>query len=95
MNSSSPEQQIKQQSVYIENRSKITLTGVTDTDKFNENSVQLYTVMGEMTVKGRNLRVDMLSVETGDMVIEGDIDAVIYGDSQVKGPLGFFGRLTK
>lgn len=94
MNSSKPEQ-TKQHSVYIENRGKITLTGVTDTDKFNENSVLLYTSMGEMTVKGRDLRVDMLSVETGDMVIEGNIDAVIYGDSQVKGPLGFFGKLTK
>ena len=36
-----------------------------------------------------------LSVETGDMVIEGEINAVIYGDSQVKGPLGFVGRLLK
>ncbi|MCM1523888.1 MAG: sporulation protein YabP [Ruminococcus sp.] len=88
-------EQAKSHSLYIENRKKITLTGVTDTDKFNESCVQLYTNLGELTVKGKALQVTMLSVETGDMVIEGDIDAVIYGDGQVKGPLGFFGRLTK
>ena len=33
--------------------------------------------------------------KAGDMVIEGEINAVIYGDSQVKGPLGFVGRLLK
>ena len=78
-------------SLKLENRSRLTVTGVTDTDKFNENSVLLYTCMGELTVKGKDLRVGLLSVETGDM----EINAVIYGDSQVKGPLGFVGRLLK
>lgn len=82
-------------SIFAQNREKVTITGVTDTDKFTENTVLLYTCMGEVTVKGKNLRVTLLSVESGDMVIEGDIDAVIYGDSQVKAPLGFIGRLLK
>ena len=82
-------------SLMLEYRSRLTVTGVTDTDKFYENSVLLYTCMGELTVKGKDLRVGLLSVETGDMVIEGEINAVIYGDSQVKGPLGFVGRLLK
>lgn len=82
-------------SLRLENRSRLTVTGVTDTDKFNESSVLLYTSMGELTVKGHDLRVELLSVETGDMVIEGEISAVVYGDSSVKGPLGFMGRLLK
>ena len=88
-------------SLKLENRSRLTVTGVTDTDKFNENSVLLYTCMGELTVKGKDLRVGLLSVETGDMVSAArpvyliGLNAVIYGDSQVKGPLGFVGRLLK
>lgn len=85
----------KNQSVSIENRSKVIITGVTDTDKFNENCVVLYTCMGEMTVKGKGLHVNGLSVESGEMIIEGEINSVVYGDSQVKAPLGFFGKLTK
>ncbi|MBQ5332993.1 MAG: YabP/YqfC family sporulation protein [Oscillospiraceae bacterium] len=85
----------KEHSVRLENRSKVVITGVTDTDKFTENSVLLYTCMGELIIKGRDLRVTLLSVETGDMAVEGEIDGIIYGDSQVKSPLGFMGRLFK
>ncbi len=85
----------KEQNITIENRKKLVITGVTDTDKFDENSVLLYTCRGELLVKGRDLHVNGLSVENGEMIIEGEINAVIYGDSHVKGPLSFFGRLTK
>lgn len=81
--------------ISIEDRSKIVITGVTDTDKFNENSVLLYTCMGELMIKGKDLHVSALSVETGEMVIEGEIFSAVYGDSQIKGPLSFFGKLTK
>ena len=85
----------KDHRVSIDNRKKLVITGVTDTDKFDESSVLLYTCMGEIIVKGRNLHVNGLSVESGEMLIEGEINAVIYGDSQVKAPLGFFGKLVK
>lgn len=39
----------KQHSVCLDNRRRLVITGVTDTDKFNEGSVLLYTCMGEMT----------------------------------------------
>lgn len=81
--------------VNMENRSKVVITGVTDTDKFTENSVLLYTCMGELIIKGKGLHVTLLSVESGDMAVEGDIDGIIYGDSQVKSPLSFMGRLLK
>ncbi|MCI7767656.1 MAG: YabP/YqfC family sporulation protein [Oscillospiraceae bacterium] len=85
----------KEHSVRLENRSRAVITGVTDTDKFTENQVLLYTCMGELIIKGRDLHVTLLSVESGDMAVEGEIDGIIYGDSQVKSPLGFVGRLFK
>lgn len=85
----------KDHRVSIDNRKKLVITGVTDTDKFDENSVLLYSCMGEIIVKGKDLHVSGLSVESGEMIVEGEINAVIYGDSQVKGPLGLFGKLTK
>lgn len=81
--------------ISLENRHRLVITGVTDTDKFNENSVMLYSCMGDITVKGRDLHICGLSVENGEMVIEGEISSIIYGDSFVSSPLGFFGRLFK
>lgn len=85
----------KEHRIIAENRRSVVITGVTDTDKFTENTVLLYTCMGEVIIKGRDLRVTLLSVETGDMSVEGEIDGIIYGDSQVRSPLSFMGRLFK
>lgn len=86
---------IKEQRLSLENRRRLTISGVTDTDRFDEKSVLLYTVLGELTVKGSDLHISELSVESGEMLIEGEINALIFGDSQVKGPLSFFERITK
>ncbi|MCM1578355.1 MAG: YabP/YqfC family sporulation protein [Ruminococcus sp.] len=83
------------QDISLANRKRLVITGVTDTDKFDENKVLLYTSLGELLVKGKNLRVSSLSVETGEMVIEGEISSMQYGDSKVTGPLSVFGKISK
>ena len=85
----------KEHKIIMDSRKSVVITGVTDTDKFTENTVLLYTCMGEVIIRGRDLRVTLLSVETGDMSVEGEIDGIIYGDSQVKSPLSFMGKLFK
>lgn len=90
-----PRQTERDHRISIDNRKKLIITGVTDTDKFDENSVLLYSCMGEIIVRGKDLHVSGLSVESGEMIVEGEINAVIYGDSQVRGPLSFLGKLTK
>ena len=57
----------------LEDRGKLTLTGVTDVDCFDERIINLFTSLGELTVKGRNLHINDVSVESGDMTITGDI----------------------
>ena len=48
----------------MENRKKISLSGITDVDHFDENTVLLYTQMGELTISGKDLHVNDLSVDT-------------------------------
>jgi sporulation protein YabP len=72
----------------------MSVSGVTDVDKFDEESVHLYTILGELTVKGTDLHVSELSVETGEMNIEGQIDSIIYGESRTS-PLSFIGKIFK
>lgn len=81
--------------IIMENRKKLTVSGVTDVDRFDENTVLLYTNMGELTVKGNDLHVNELSVTDGEMNIEGEIDAVIYGDRDRQSPLSLLGKLFR
>lgn len=81
--------------VIMENRSKISLSGVTDVDCFDENTILIYTIMGELTIKGKKLQVNDFSVETGEMSLQGDIYSIIYGDKDKKSPLSFFAKLFR
>ncbi len=78
----------------LEDRQKLTVTGVTDVDSFDEESVILYTADGQMRVEGRALQMTRLSLESGDVTILGEVSAIIYkGAAFDKG--GFFSRLVK
>ena len=66
--------------VILEGRKNLTISGVTDVDSFDERCISLYTQLGELVIKGRELHINSMSVETGDMTIEGDIWALNYGD---------------
>lgn len=81
--------------MFLENRNKLSLTGVTDVDSFDERAIILYTQLGELTVQGRDLHVNAMSVETGDVSVEGDIWALEYGDKDKKKSPTFFSRLFK
>ncbi len=79
----------------LENRKSLSISGITDVDSFDEKEISLYTQLGELTVQGRELHIDAMSVETGDMTITGDIWALIYGDRDKKGPVSALGRLFR
>ncbi|MBR5512685.1 MAG: sporulation protein YabP [Ruminococcus sp.] len=82
-------------SVIMENRRTMTISGITDVDSFDEKAIVLFTQLGELTIKGRELHIDSMSVETGDMVITGDIWSAVYGDRDRKKPVSAIGRLFR
>lgn len=81
--------------IIMENRKTLSISGVTDVDNFDEKTILLYTQMGELTVQGKGLHVNSVSVETGEMTIEGDIWSLTYGEKDRTSPLTFFGKLFK
>ncbi|MGN0675789.1 MAG: YabP/YqfC family sporulation protein [Oscillospiraceae bacterium] len=81
--------------IILEGRSRLSVSGVTDVDRFDENTVLLYTSMGELTVCGTDLHVNDLSVESGEMNIEGEIKSVVYGDPDRHSPLSFLGKIFR
>lgn len=81
--------------VIMENRSSLTLSGVTDVDSFDERCIALYTQLGELVIRGRELHINSMSVETGDMTIDGEIWSLNYGDKDKRSASSFLGKLFR
>ncbi len=79
----------------LEDRQRLMLTGVTDVESFDEKQVGLYTQLGELTIRGKNLHVNEMSLESGELTVEGDIQALIYGEKDRTKKLGFIGKLFR
>ena len=62
----------------VQNRSKISVTGVTDVFGFDEGTVTLSTVMGDLVLKGKGLHVGQLSLQTGEVSVEGELHGLEY-----------------
>lgn len=78
----------------LEDRKHLTVSGVSDIDNFDEETVVVYTAMGELTIKGSDLHINALNVDTGDLVVEGSIYSLVYSDAE-KGKSGFFSKIFK
>ena len=85
------EKVLKPHSLILDNRKKLSLTGVEDVSGFNEETVSLKTMAGGLIVKGSGLHIGRLDLDTGDVEIEGVINLLNYTDS--KNDKGFIQRL--
>jgi sporulation protein YabP len=81
--------------VILDGRQHLSISGVEDVDSFDETSVVLYTTKGLLTVRGNDLRVDRLSIEGGELSIEGLVDSLEYQDEQRSQGGGFWSRLFR
>ncbi|WP_312643699.1 sporulation protein YabP [Hydrogenoanaerobacterium sp.] len=81
--------------VILEDRHKLTVSGVEDIDSFDEETVVLFTDMGELTVKGDSLHINKLNVDTGELNVEGEIHSLIYTNDVPRRGGGLFARLFR
>ncbi|MDO4169645.1 MAG: sporulation protein YabP [Lachnospiraceae bacterium] len=83
--------------VNIWNRNKGTITGVRDVVSFDVAEIILETELGLLSIKGNNLHVKRLTVEKGEVEIDGSIDGFQYTEQKEKGAGGesLLGRLFK
>lgn len=80
--------------VVAEGRECIKITGVEDVESFEESEVIAYTNMGVLTLHGSDFKINKLNVESGELIINGELDSMAYSGSSGE-KTGFFGRLFK
>ena len=66
-------------------RNKLTMTGVTEVVSFEENAVVLHTALGTLIVQGHDLKLKTLSLEGGQVAVDGTISALIYEEPRLSG----------
>ena len=81
--------------IILEDRRLLTISGVADVDSFDERMVTVFTDMGELTVRGSDLHINRLSVETGELLLEGKIVSLTYQEEAPKSAGGFFSRVLR
>jgi len=68
------------QSLLLENKEILNVTGVEGVDNFNDEMVVLLTNKGKLTIKGQKLNISKLNVDEGKLIVKGDINVLIYSD---------------
>ena len=80
--------------IIVESRERITVSGVNDVESFDENSIILSTELGNLIIKGQDLKIGKLNLDSGEVLAEGDFDSFEYADYGT--PKGsFFSKMFK
>ena len=75
----------------LDSRRTLSVSGVMEIDSFDETTVCLRTTRGPLSVRGRGLHLQQLSIGGGEVLVDGTVDAIVYEDDAPAG--GFFARL--
>ena len=71
------------QNLILENRGNLSISGVNDVLSFDDQVVMIDTELGLLTVKGENIRINKLSLDTSEVIVDGEISSLTYSP---KGP---------
>ena len=85
------------QNLILENREKLTATGVLDVLSFDDQIVIMETGLGLLTIKGEDLRINKLSIDSSEVIIEGQIYNLGYSENNItsKSSNSLFSKIFK
>ena len=78
------------QNLILENRGKLSISGVLDVLSFDDQVIMVETELGLLTIKGENLRITKLSIDTSEVIVEGNISYLAYSNKEVEKNKGSF-----
>jgi len=69
----------------LNERKALTMTGATEVVSFDENAVVLRTGLGTLMIQGKELKLKTLSLDGGQVAVDGHITALIYEEPRDPG----------
>jgi sporulation protein YabP len=78
---------VKPHTVILEERNKLSVTGVEDVERFDESEITMLTSQGGLTVRGDGLHIEKLSLDSGEIGIRGLVTEMSYEETMPSGSL--------
>lgn len=69
------------QNIVLENRERLSITGILDVFSFDDQIIIIETELGLLTIKGENLKINKLNIDTSDFIVDGNISSLSYSNS--------------
>ena len=84
------------QNIVLENRKKLSISGVLDVLSFDDQIIIVETELGLLTIKGEDLRINKLSIDTSETIVNGNIMQIAYSENTMeKKGEGLFSKIFK
>lgn len=71
-------------SLTLEERGRLSVTGVSEVVSFDENEIIMDTTLGQLTVQGEGLHVEKLSLDVGELTVAGEVQGMFYSRGKDK-----------
>jgi len=81
--------------IILEEREQLSVSGVEEVESFDEAAIVMYTSRGTLVVRGEGLHIEKLSLDGGDLKVEGEIDSLTYEEDRRTGAGGLLARLFR
>jgi sporulation protein YabP len=79
--------------IVLADRQRLTVSGVEGVESFDEATIVLTTSEGSLIVRGEGLHIEKLSLDGGDLLVEGTVESLTYEEEEPRQSL--FGRLFR
>lgn len=78
--------------ITLDERRRLTVSGVEEVESFDESSIVMRTQHGSLIIHGSDLHIEKLSLDGGDLLVQGEVDALTYEEEV---PSSFLSRLFR
>ena len=78
--------------ITLDQRRRLTVSGVEEVESFDESSLVMRTQDGSLIIHGSDLHIEKLSLDGGDLLVQGEVDALTYEEEV---PSSFLSRLFR
>lgn len=82
---------VREHKLELSGRAALNVSGVEDVESFDENEIVMNTSQGDLIVRGSGLHIGRISLDVGEIKVEGVINELSYEESTPAG--GFFSKL--